>query len=268
MEIFGFSSYKEYIVKRVESMPRKGYGQFRKIAQYLSVSPVIITQVIKGDRHFSEEQGLRLANYLGLKDLEMEYFMRLIAIEKAGTHELKIFHKEALSALKKKALDVKNRIGKFHELDDTTKSVFYSDWTYSAIRLSTSIPSYRTVDALAERLQLSRGRVSEILEFLLQIGLCKKNTRGAVEPGPTSVYLDPQSRFINSHRRNWRLKGLEGLNKTTPDELFYSAPCTLSDEDFLAFKTELTGVISQLTKLVPETEPESLVCLNIDWFKI
>ena len=250
MEIFGFSSYKDYVIERVTSMPRKGHGQFRRIAQHLGVSSVLITQVIKGPRHFSEEQGLGLANYFGLKELEMEYFMRLIAMEKAGTHELKMFHKHAIEVLRRRAHDVRNRIGKFQELDDTGKSIFYSDWTYCAIRLLTSIPYYRTIDALAERLELSRTRVSEIVDFLVQIGLCKSTPRG-FELGPTRVYADPESRFTNNHRRNWRLKGLESLNKITPDELFYSSPCTLSNEDFVAFRSELTEVVSKLSKLVP-----------------
>jgi uncharacterized protein (TIGR02147 family) len=267
MDIFDYSSYKNYVTERVASMPRKGHGQFRKIAQHLGVSSVLITQVLKGSRYFSEEHGLRLANYLGLKDLELEYFMHLILLEKAGTHELKTYRKQSLETLRKKAREVRNRIGKFQELDDTNKSVFYSDWTYSAIRLLTSVPEYRTIDALAERLEVSRSRVSEIMDFLLQIGLCKKTVRG-FEFGPTSVYADPESRFTNNHRRNWRLKGLEGLNNITPDELFFSAPCTLSKTDFAAFKAELTEVVSKLMKLVPKTEPESLVCLNIDWFRV
>lgn len=268
MEIYTFSSYKQYVLERVQAMPRKGHGQFIKIARHIGVSPVIVTQVLKGVRNFSDEQALQLAGYLGLQPAETEYFMRLLAHEKAGTQDLKRFHQEAIEALRKRAQEVKARVPHHQDLDEAAKSIFYSDWTYSAVRLLTSIPSFKTVEALAESIGSSRARTGEIVDFLLQVGLCKRNEAGQLELGIANTHVDAQSRFVNNHRRNWRLKALEALNGATAEELFFVAPCTLSDEDFKVIKSELLAIISSLSKRIRETNPESLVCLNIDWFKV
>src|ERR1700733_12870379 len=105
INIFEFSSYKTYTLERVKAMPRGGHGQFIKIARHIRVNPVIVTQVLKGDRNFSDEQGLQLTNYLGLTAIEVEFFMRLLALEKAGSVELKSFHNKALGEIRKAAKD-------------------------------------------------------------------------------------------------------------------------------------------------------------------
>src|SRR6185437_10940211 len=102
------------------------------------------------------------------------------------------------------------------------------------------------------RFGLGRAQVQDILDFLLQVGLCKRNSEGLFEPGIASTHLDARSRFVNNHRRNWRLKGIEGLNKTDGSEVFYSGPCSLSLRDFAEVKAELIEVIASLTRRVPK----------------
>ncbi len=57
MSVFQFDNYKKYIRYRIESMASRGRGQYTKIANYLGVSPTIVTQVLTGDREFTPEQG-------------------------------------------------------------------------------------------------------------------------------------------------------------------------------------------------------------------
>jgi uncharacterized protein (TIGR02147 family) len=266
MEIYDFSTYKDYILARVKAMPRNGHGQYMKMAKHIGANPVVVSQVLKGDRDFTEEQGLRLTDFFGMTVKESEYFMRLLSLEKAGTHDLKRFHRDALAALKRAAHATKNRVAAHQELNDSTKSVFYSDWIYGAVRLLSSIEKFRSADAIAEHLDLNHARVNEILEFLISVGLVKKE-KELLSVGVRSTHLDAQSRFVNSHHRNWRIRGLQALNTRTPDDLFYTGPCTMSEDDFLVLRKELVAVIASLTKRVPDSNPETLACLNIDWFR-
>lgn len=248
-------------------MPKNGHGQLMKIAKHIGVNPVVVTQVLKGPRDFSEEQALRLTNYLGLNALESEFFMRLTSLERAGTHDLKQFHREAMKNIKRQAQTPKSRVAVHQELDEPTKSIFYSDWIFSAVRLLTTIVQYRSVDALAERLSLSRARVAEIVEFLINANLIEMS-KGDLRITVNSTHVDASSRFVNNHRRNWRLKGLESINRSTPDDLFYSGPCAISEENFKILRSELVEVIASLSKRAPTAKPEALACMNIDWFKI
>src|SRR5690349_11426142 len=89
MTIFTYSDYKLFIRERVQLMPHRGRGQFRQMALHLDVNSTVISQIFKGSRHLSPEQGLKIAQYLGLADLETRYFLNLIYKERAGTQDLK-----------------------------------------------------------------------------------------------------------------------------------------------------------------------------------
>lgn len=268
MEIYESTNYREFIWARIKAMPRSGHGQLIKIAKHIGANPVIVSQVLKGDRDFTEEQAFRITNYFGLNGLESDYFMRMLAYERAGTHDLKQFYREAMDVLKRKLQAPKQRVGAHRELDETTKSVFYSEWTYSAVRLLSSIDKYNTVDAIAEHLGLGRARATEIADFLVLVGLCNRDKHGKLSMGVAKTHIDAKSRFVNNHRRNWRLKGLEGLGHVTPDDLFYSGPCSISLKDFQKIRNELVSAVGSMSKLAIASEPEFLACLNIDWFQI
>lgn len=267
MEVFKFTDYKEFILARVKAMPRNGHGQFMKMAKHVGAHPVVVTQVLKGSRDFSEEQAFRLTDFFGLNSAESEYFMRLVAMSKAGSHDLKRFHRESLATLKRQAESAKQRIAEHRTLDDSTKSVFYSDWIYGAVRLLTSIEEFRTSGAIAEHLGIGLARVNELLEFLVSVGLVKRE-KDKLSIGIASTHLDARSRFVNNHHRNWRIKGLEALNSSTPDDLFFTGPCTISLEDFSVLRKELIDVVASMTKKVPKSDPQVLACMNMDWFKL
>ncbi|MEZ4873629.1 MAG: hypothetical protein R2827_15590 [Bdellovibrionales bacterium] len=69
MEIFDFENYKDFTNNWVHSQPKKGRGIYRKMALHIGVNPVIISQVLNGDRHFSAEQTLEVTEFLGLGPL-------------------------------------------------------------------------------------------------------------------------------------------------------------------------------------------------------
>lgn len=266
MSIFNFDDYKQFIRDRVQQMPHRGRGQFRQMALKLGVNSTVISQIFSGPRNLTSEQGLVIADYLGLSELETRYFICLINIERAGSKALELFYRSDAEKLRKEGTHVKNRISNFSEISEEHKALFYSEWIYSGIRVLSSIPAYNTVDEIADYFGISRARVQRAIEFLLSTGLCIEDN-GQLKVGPQSTHLDANSPYINSHRRNWRTKGLERLNNTEETDLFYSAPISISTKDREIVREEILTLISKILKRVQKSSEEELVCLNIDWFK-
>jgi hypothetical protein len=106
-------------------------------------------------------------------------------------------------------------------VDVGAQALFYSNWTYSAVRIASSIPKHHSPEAIAELLKIERSEVVRIAEFLVSLGLCVRHPKG-YDLGPSSTMLSADSPFINNHRRNWRLKGLENLHRIGEQDLFYS----------------------------------------------
>src|SRR3989344_5882150 len=131
MNIFEFDNYKKYINARIESMPKRGRGQYLKMANFLSVNSVIISQVFKGDRELSLEHACELCEFFGFTPLESRYFILLVEYERAGTHKLKKMLNEQLAEIAHKAQDLKHRLTQDAELTDEARATFYSNWYYS-----------------------------------------------------------------------------------------------------------------------------------------
>src|SRR5476649_2027297 len=89
MRVFDFIDYKAFLRTRVESMPKHGRGQYQKIASHLNVHSTMISQVFGGDKNLSLEQACSLCEFLGLGDLETEFFVALVSRERAGSKSLK-----------------------------------------------------------------------------------------------------------------------------------------------------------------------------------
>lgn len=267
MTFFEFADFRELLESRLLAMPKRGHGQLRRLALELGVSPVYITQVLKGQKNLAPEHALQVAEYFGFSDLERDYFLLLVQFDRAGTTKLKNYYQTQLTQLAKKSNEIKERIPASVELSTEAQAVFYSDWRYSAIRLATSIENLQTVDALAARFHLPPSQVRKIVEFLLQYQLCEPN-ESRVVMGPALTHLPAGSEFIKNRQVQWRLKGFERMDERRNGEIFYTGPMATSAQAREKIHSEIVGLIERVAKIVRDSDSEELACINIDWFGI
>jgi uncharacterized protein (TIGR02147 family) len=265
MKAFDFDDYKTFLDQKIRALPKNGRGEARKLAEHISVNSVVISQVLRGDKHFTLEQAIKVCSYFGLQGSEQEYFILLVSRARAGSQDLIEHYTKKLVSLKKEQKKLTHAVAS-RELGDHEKSIFYSNWFYSGVRILTTIDGKNTPDAIAEYFGLSRAKVHEILNFLMSVGLVKEQN-GTFSVGVASTYVDSTSKFVNGHRRNWRLKAMEKFTEPSEDDLFYSNPHSISQQDYEAARAELAQVIQKHTKRVAGSDPEVLACLNVDFFK-
>lgn len=266
MNIFDYDHYKVCINEWIKSQPHNGHGQLRQIALHLNVNSVIMSQVFRGDRHLTLEQALSVSQYLGLTEMERDYFLVLVQIERAGTYELKNVLKEQLEKIKLSSQSLKNRIH-HQKFSEKEKATFYSQWYYSAIRLAVSIPKLNSISMLADHLRLDRILVSKVLEFLKFNKLIVTKEKW-FDIGPRVTHVGHDSPFVTQHHSNWRIKGLQKMEVQDQPDLFYTGPMALSKEDTVEIRKLLVDLISKSTRIASQSDSETLQCLNIDWFKV
>lgn len=224
-----------------------------------------MSQVLSGAKSFSHEQGFKVAAFFNLDEREREYFLTLLSVDRAGTKEYENYLREKLRQLRSEAENLSTRLKHEKKLSPEESAVFYSDWVYSACRLSIGLGE-NTVPALARYLSLSEERVREVVSFLIKAGLAEKNSDGTLNRRKLSTHLEANSPWIKSHHRNWRLKAMDA--SSSKENLHYSAPMSLSKEDFFLIKEILTSTIRKVDDILIPSESEKLVCLNIDWFDL
>jgi uncharacterized protein (TIGR02147 family) len=266
MSIFEYKNYKKYVNDRVESMPKKGHGQYRKMSNFLAVNSVNVSQVFKGNRDLSIEQACELCEFFGFSDLEGQYFVALVEFERAGTHKLKKMIQVRLNEFAEKSQDLKSRIRQEKQLSEEAKSTFYSNWYYSGIRLLSGIDGYNDVDRISEYFGLPITTVRRVIDFLLQYGLCVERN-GKINMGPSSTHLEASSPLVSRHHMNWRLRGMENMEGIESSELFLTMPCSLDAKNLKLIRKELVDSIERITNLIDSAPSEELACLNIDLFK-
>lgn len=185
-------------------------------------------------------------------------------LARAGSKKLEIKYERQISALKYKAQDLKARVPDQLEMNDSAKAKFYSNWYFSGVRLLTSIEGFHNIDSIAEHLRLPKSRVREVVDFLLQYGLCIKSD-GQIKMGIQRTHLDAKSTLVANHHRSWRLKAIESFDSLAENELFFTGPMTTSYETMIDIRKELTA---RVTKTVEPSKSEVLACINLDLFRV
>lgn len=268
MSIFEFTDYRPYVLERIKKLPKGGRGEFLKIANALGMHTSSISQVFKGQKRLTLEQGSRLAEHLGFSDLESDYLLNLLEKERAGTKDLEARIEKRLKKIREMASQLVNRTQRDLVLSEENKALFYSSWFYSAIRLATDIEGLQTIEALSEHFSLRPELTNQVLQFLIACGLCVEKD-GLYKMGPKRTHLEATSPLISRHHMNWRMKAVERSTKLEhDDELQVSSPIVLSKKDALHVRDLLMTQVQEILKKAGPSPSETLYCLNVDWFKI
>lgn len=264
--LFNFTDYRAYLTARIKAYPKNGYGVLGKLAEFIGVHPSLLSQIFKGEKSLTQDQAIAAAEFFGLTEIECEYFLLLVQIDRAGTPKLKSHLEKKLREAKEKASRLVNRLSAQRVLSEESKGIFYSNWIYTACRQLTAIDEFRTPETIAERLNLPLKDVRKVLEFLINEGLCVEEN-GTYRIGPKSTHLPDTSPWVTVHHRNWRQRAMEQMGQESPDSLYFTCPLTLSKEDIPKVRELIVKFIDEVYKVVDPSPSEELCCLNIDWFR-
>jgi uncharacterized protein (TIGR02147 family) len=266
--IFNFKDYRVFLRHYIDSQPNKGRGQISKLAAALEVSPTLISQILMGSKEMTLEQSIQVVEFLGLTAFETDYFMSLVNHSRAGNDSLKKYWQKKITLLLDDHNKVIRRVQPKKHLTENDRSIFYSSPLYTAIRLFASTgESGRSLDEICERFELSRQKTVEILQFLVEANLVNQEA-SLYKMGAQSTHLEFGSPHLLKHHTNWRLRSIQTHEVLSPEELMYTAPVSISREDFKLLREELLKFIQAFLKKVHASPAEEVACLNIDWFWI
>lgn len=266
MNIFDYDNYKEFVREKVKTMPHRGRGQYLRIAKHLAIHTTMVTHIFKGKTHLSVEQGLMLANYFGLSDLESDYFVQLILFNRAETVSSREYFNSKLKVLREKQFNLRDRLDQKKSMDEKDQAEFFSVWYYVGIWLASALSGGKSAEELSDFYDLPQSVVNNTLRFLIKIGkVIEQNGRYVATEEP--VFIGKESPFLYRHHINWRLKCMEKYDALGRDDLVFTNPITLSKKDFLLIRAELVTVIEKFQKISNPSAPEDVACLLIDWVK-
>lgn len=267
ISIYQFDSYKNYFNAWVTQQPKKGHGEYRRLALALNVSTTMISQIFNSQKDLSLEMACEMTEYLLLNDEESDYFLLLVELSKAGSSKLRSRLQKQIKTRQEKAKKLQNRRDSATVLDDQAKQVFYSNWLYACIRLMSEIPEINNVDQIAQRLSVPKNEVMKVTDFLLKNNLLTQKS-GKISRGPATVYLPAADPLVYRLHWNWRQLALQKMTFASENNFFYTSQYCLSEEACELIRKKLPDFIDDIVEIVKPSASETIRCLNIDYFEL
>ncbi|MDG0814904.1 TIGR02147 family protein [Bdellovibrio svalbardensis] len=264
-DVFKFSHYRPYLRARLEAAGAR--GSKAQVAIIMGVQATYVSQVLQESAHLSLEQAEAANIFFKHTTQEAHYFLLLVQKDRAGTKTLREYFQKQMEDILKSRLVLTERLGKTQQLEDKDRSWYYSSWIPSAVHIATTIPTLRTVERIAEALQVSSEKIVETLEHLEAIGLVRKEGF-EFHPGQQEIRLGKDSHYILKHHTNWRLQAMQSLERERLNELHYSGVVSLSTQDVVKIKDLLLESIKNSISVIKESKEEQLFCLTMDFFDL
>lgn len=262
---FEEENYKAIIRGLMKSGQSEIRGLNKKLAEYLSINPSLVSQILSGTKDFTEEQIVLVSEFFGFGNLETKYLLALVQFERAGSVKLKKLFADQIIQIRQQSLDLSNRAEVGIKLSDSDQAQFYSSWLYSAIHLMTTLEIAPHFRFICERFHLPQERAQQIIQFLLDRKLITE--KGArFYPGPTSTHLSKESVYTCNYHRLWRQKSMQIAERLLPEEFMYSCNFSVNRSDFQKIREELVAVTQKFLKIAQDSPAEDLAQLNIDLF--
>jgi uncharacterized protein (TIGR02147 family) len=264
--LYEFSDYRIYLKTWLDWAKREGRSNLTKLAVVAQIHGTFLSHVLRGDKSLSLEQASLIAEHISLSRLEEDYFLILIHIDKAGNQRLKNYWLGKKKEIELEKNKLKSRLENHKELSSEDKAVFYSSWIYTAIWSATAIENGQSLQQLSDRFQLPRNKIEEVTSFLSQSGLCIEK-KGVFHIGDVHFHIPNESPLVVKHHTNWRIKAMQKMDLRSHEELFFTAPMSISKKDFENIREKINRLIKEAVDIAKESAAEDVACLNIDFFK-
>ncbi len=266
MKIWNFTVYREYLLEKLGADGSRT-GLRKQLAAAIPVHTTFISQVLKGRAELSLEQAEAVNSFLEHTDDEGEYFILLLLKARSENVKLKARFDRKIKAMRDERLNIQARLDVQSEISLKDRERFYSSHIYGAVHVATGIATFKTVDALADATKTPRGRMRDIIDFLLRLGILKE-ADGELSPGPAHIHLSNESELILRHHTNWRMHAINNLQFLDRDDLHYSAALTLTREDAFRVKESILQNLKANVEIISKSKEEIAYVMNLDFYKM
>ena len=152
-------------------------------------------------------------------------------------------------------------------MPEAIAAIYYSSWHYAAIHILLTIPAYRSVATISQRLRLPAGVTKDALASLAEMGLAELRD-GSWRATAKDVHLEKASRFNSLNHFNWRQRAIASSIAAKPRDLHYTAVHSMSGADSEKIKEKILRLIDESRSIVGPSQEEELFALTCDFFSV
>ena len=250
--IFTYDSYKAYMIDRLDSAEARGMRSL--LAKHLNCQSGFISQVLNGDRHFSSEHMIEIAEFFKLNAMETDFFMIMAHSDRAGSEHLKEYYRDRMQKMKisrqRLPLEVKT------ELTETEIVTFHSHWYYYAVYELTGLKIKLDEEQIAQMLDVSVARVKKALRFLLDVGVVIDD-KGRYRKSDFNMAVGRKTPYINLIHRNFRFEAIRSLDRREMEDSHYSRFFTVSKKKAALLQEKIADFVKELNEEIGPAESQA-----------
>jgi hypothetical protein len=144
---------------------------------------------------------------------------------------------------------------------------YFGSWLPSTIHMATSSESFQTVESLAKRLSVSKEHVEEVLQFLSEVQLVKKEG-SRYRYGTGSIYLPRSADLNEAHQTARRVQALRSIAKGDADDMHFASIFTLNKKDLEQIKKIFSEAVKTSHEKIQSSGTEELYGICLDVFAV
>lgn len=260
--IYDYTDYRAYVSETLAGK-EFGRGARNQLAQHLNCQSSFISQVLSGKSELSLEHAIQVNGFFGHEGDEGDFFMAMVQLSRAGSHDLEVYFQKLLEKLRTKKMQVENVVWQ-KELSKEDVLGLYGDWVRISMFLLSGIKKYSNVDQLRTRMQVSEKEFGEALSFLEKVGLVVRKGE-EVQMGESKIHLKKDSPYAQTVSVLVRQKVLEKLKVSDPESLNYGAHFAVSEKAYKEMKKQALDFIANWSETMnKDSEPEKLCTVVLD----
>lgn len=266
VSVFEFENYRGFLKAYIKSQGPKSYGWKGRMAEALSISSSLVSQIFSEQKTLTSEQASDLCDFIGLSEIESEYLHILVDLDRSSHFRFQQKLKRKLLKLKQTSHKIGKRVPRTKELSDEEKAIYYSSWLYTGMRNLSALENINSLEDISQQLKINPQSLREHMSFLLKRGLII-NDQGQLTYGTASTHVDKESPFVNQHHHNWRVQALQRMEEKNNKHIFFTSPMSLSKEAYDEICEMIPNFIQKVMDTSSPSKSEKTACLNIDWFE-
>lgn len=266
MSILHLNSYHEVIQQKLkEHAHQKGYKAH--LSQCMGIQTSHFSQVLAGKIDLNPDQGAKLCDEWKFDDLESDYFINLIHLERATTITLKKRIKRNLSNSR-----LSHGLGNdMHILSPSSKVdylPFFSSWVYPAVYGALKLKGMLTETDIAKRLEIPLPTVKSTFLGLESMKLIERQEGRWVSLKDGILNLSQHARAIS--QMEFRVKAHQMFVDGDTEMVRFSSMMAVTSEKYFEFRERVQKFVAEYHADTSEMgpPPEELIVLNVDFFRV
>jgi len=259
--LFSYDNYRELLIDSIATRDERGFKT--RLAEAAGCQLSYFSQVLHGSVHLTEDQAYGVTIHLSLNEIESEFFVLLVRMERAGSKGLRNHLVAKIKQIQSDQKKLSKRL-KTKKIAFEHQEQYYAAWYYSAIHMCLSIPEMQNKQSLLQYLLLDDDQLAKAIDLLLTMGLVEKSNK-YFKTIEYNIHVPSNTPLHVSYNLVWRSFFSQRLQSNLENDIHYTAVHSLSRSDSQVLREMIMKFIEESREVVSLSDEETLVAITVDF---